>query len=113
MAKISSRSNWRYSFCVGLIDNSVNTLSADANSSRIFSFLPPSTTIRRYHRTGLSTTAAEIGFLYCAIVSYASTRREEEYKDIIANMVALRSKLRRMRDQTTNVQYEVRSQLCL
>lgn len=70
--------------------------------------MPPATTIRRYHRTALATTSSEIGYLYCSIVSYATTRRPEDLKNIIRNMVALRSRLRKLQAQTANVQYEVR-----
>ncbi|KAF8510808.1 hypothetical protein BU17DRAFT_55138 [Hysterangium stoloniferum] len=81
--------------------------SIGVTASAIFSYLPPSTTIRRYHRTALSTTITEIGYLYCAIISYATTRRELDSQTIINNMTALRSKLRRMRSQTANVGYEI------
>jgi len=76
-------------------------------ASAIFSYLPPSTTIRKYHRISLSTTTTEIGNLYCAIISYATTRKEKDLQTIVNNMTALRSKLRRMRSQTANVGYEI------
>ncbi|KAF8585510.1 hypothetical protein K439DRAFT_1409815 [Ramaria rubella] len=82
-------------------------IAIGVTSSAIFSFLPPATTIRRYHRTALATATSEIGLMYCAIMSYAHTRKEDEFKDIIKNSVALRAKLRRLHDHTTYVQYEV------
>jgi len=73
----------------------------------IVSFLPPSTTIRRYQRRLLSTTCGELGSIYCAVVSYANTHRESEVQEIITSLIAIRSKLRRSLVLRTNVIYEV------
>jgi hypothetical protein len=77
-------------------------------SYRVVSFLPPSTTIRRYQRATLATTCTELGAIYCAIVSYANTRSPEEVTEINASLLAVRSKLRRSVVLRTNVIYEVR-----
>jgi len=73
----------------------------------IVSFLPPSTTIRRYQRRLLSTTCGELGSIYCAVVSYANTHQESEVQEIITSLIAIRSKLRRSLVLRTNVIYEV------
>ncbi len=74
----------------------------------LFSFLPPSTTIRRYQRTTLATTSSELGAIYCSIVSYASTRRDADSQQVITSLIAIRSKLNRSAVLKTNVIYEVR-----
>lgn len=83
----------------------LNDLFASLRS--IFSFLPPATTIRRYQRATLSTTSSEIGSIYCAILSYAHSRRDEERDEIVKSLVAVRSKLDRSAKLRTNVIYEV------
>ncbi|KAF8956639.1 hypothetical protein BDZ97DRAFT_1763642 [Flammula alnicola] len=72
----------------------------------IASFLPPSTTIRRYQRNLLSTTMAEMGTVYCAILSFANTKHEPEIQEIISSLIAVRSKLARSATLSTNVIYE-------
>lgn len=71
------------------------------------SFLPPAMTIRHYHRKVLATTSNEIGTIYCAIVSYANTRREEDVSEIVKSLTAVRSKLNRCVVIRTNAVYEV------
>lgn len=75
----------------------------------IFSFLPPSTTLRRYQRAMLSTTSAELGAVYCSIVSFANTRGRHEVDrgEIIQTLVAIRMKLKRSVVLKTNIIYEV------
>ena len=72
-----------------------------------FSFLPPATTLRRYLRTTYSTTAAEIGQLYCDVVSFASDRSRPENEKIVKNLMAIRMKLKRSMALRENVAYEV------
>lgn len=72
----------------------------------IVSFLPPSTTIRRYQRRLLSTTCNELGSIYCAIISFANLRSEPEVQEIISSLTAIRSKLKRSVVLRTNVIYE-------
>ncbi|KAF9261178.1 hypothetical protein L218DRAFT_981064 [Marasmius fiardii PR-910] len=72
----------------------------------LFSFFPPSYTIRRYQRATLATTSSEIGAIYCAIISYASSRNAEEDQEIVKSLVAIRSKLNRSAVLKTNVMYE-------
>lgn len=76
----------------------------------IFSFLPPSTTLRKYQRTMMSTTVAELGAVYCSIVSFANTREHQEVTrgEIVQSLVAIRLKLKRSLVLKTNIVYEVR-----
>ncbi|KAG1841881.1 hypothetical protein C8R48DRAFT_781247 [Suillus tomentosus] len=39
----------------------------------IFSHFPPSTTIRPYQRRTLAITSAELGSIYCSVLSYANS----------------------------------------
>ncbi|ESK92525.1 hypothetical protein Moror_4433 [Moniliophthora roreri MCA 2997] len=72
----------------------------------LFSFFPPSYTIRRYQRATLATTTSEIGAIYCAILSYASSRSAEESQEIVTSLVAIRSKLNRSAVLKANAIYE-------
>ncbi|KAF9483730.1 hypothetical protein BDN70DRAFT_956980 [Pholiota conissans] len=72
----------------------------------IFSFLPPSTTIRRYQRNLLATTMAEMGTIYCNILSFANTKHEAEIQDIVSSLLAVRNKLKKSATLNTNVIYE-------
>ncbi|KAF9446717.1 hypothetical protein P691DRAFT_776668 [Macrolepiota fuliginosa MF-IS2] len=72
----------------------------------IVSFLPPSTTIRRYQRRLLSTACNELGSIYCSIISFANTRNEPEVQEIITSLIAIRSKLKRSVVLRANVIYE-------
>ncbi|OCH87285.1 hypothetical protein OBBRIDRAFT_814199 [Obba rivulosa] len=83
-------------------------VTAGVTAAFIFSFLPPSTTLRQYQRKTLATTAAELGTLYCSIVSFANTRgyHEVDKGEIIQSLVAIRMKLKRSLVLKTNVIYE-------
>ena len=59
------------------------------------SFLPPSTTIRRYHRNLLSTTSIQLGTVYCAILSFTDPKAEPDIQEIISALLAVRAKLNR------------------
>ncbi|EJF58526.1 hypothetical protein DICSQDRAFT_66814 [Dichomitus squalens LYAD-421 SS1] len=74
----------------------------------LFSFLPPSTTLRKYQRTMMSTTVAELGAVYCSIVSFANTREHPEVSraEITQSLVAIRLKLKRSIILKTNIVYE-------
>ncbi|KAI5118341.1 hypothetical protein M0805_009144 [Coniferiporia weirii] len=72
----------------------------------VFSFLPPSTTLRHYLRTTYSTTAGQIGQLYCDIVSFASVRDKVKTEEIVENLGAVRMKLNRTVALRRNVAYE-------
>lgn len=74
----------------------------------IASFLPPSTTIRRYQRNLLATTLAEMGSVYCNILSFANTKHEAEVQDIVSNLLAVRNKLGKSAALNLNIIYEVR-----
>lgn len=73
----------------------------------MFSFLPPSTTIRCYQRATLATTAAELGAVYCAVVSAAHAPRAQDALEVGTSLSAVRSKLTRSIFLRTNVVYEV------
>jgi hypothetical protein len=73
----------------------------------IFSFLPPSTTLRGYQRQSLATTASEIGTVYCSIVSYATSSHTEDSQNVIQNLIAIRLKLKRSIVLRANIIYEV------
>ncbi|EPS93995.1 hypothetical protein FOMPIDRAFT_156436 [Fomitopsis schrenkii] len=74
----------------------------------IFSLLPPSMTLRRYQRAMLSTTAAELGSIYCSIVSFANTRGRHDVNrsEIVQALIAIRMKLKRSVVLKTNIIYE-------
>lgn len=74
----------------------------------LFSFLPPYTTIRRYHRNLLSTTSVQLGTVYCAILSFASTKSDPEIQEVVSGLLAIRAKLNRSVTLRTNITYEVR-----
>ncbi|KAJ3877319.1 hypothetical protein F5051DRAFT_408806 [Lentinula edodes] len=96
----------------------------------IFSFFPPAFTLRRYQRTALATTCAELGVIYCAVLSlpYSSSLGQgggntndtnngdlgkqtlghsEETHAIVARLIAIRSKLGRLKTGKVNVKYEI------
>ncbi|KAF9237247.1 hypothetical protein BU15DRAFT_88826 [Melanogaster broomeanus] len=72
----------------------------------IFSYLPPSTTIRAYQRRTLATTSAELGSIYCSAVSFANTKREGETAQVVSQLLAIRCKLNRSMVLKANVMYE-------
>lgn len=57
----------------------------------------------------MSTTVAELGGVYCSIVSFASTRGREELDkgEIIQSIIAIRMKLKRSLVLRANIIYEV------
>jgi hypothetical protein len=71
------------------------------------SFLPPSTTIRKYHRKLLATTSSELGSVYCQVISFANSKRQTEVPEIATNILAIRRKLRKCQAMRQNVGYEV------
>ncbi|THH04285.1 hypothetical protein EW145_g5635 [Phellinidium pouzarii] len=70
------------------------------------SFLPPATTLRRYLRATCATTAEQIGYLYCDIISYATVPDGPHKEIIIKDLFAIRMKLRRSLALMQNVTYE-------
>ncbi|KAI9062294.1 hypothetical protein FKP32DRAFT_1677443 [Trametes sanguinea] len=74
----------------------------------LFSFLPPSTTLRKYQRKTMATTVSELGAVYCSIVSFANTREHQEVArgEIVQSLVAIRLKLKRSLVLKTNIIYE-------
>ncbi|KAL1753824.1 hypothetical protein FB107DRAFT_264038 [Schizophyllum commune] len=72
----------------------------------IFSFLPPSTTIRRLQRRTLATTCSEIGAIFCSIVSFANAPGDVDTQEILTSLIAIRSKLKRSITRSQNVTYE-------
>ncbi|KAH9905564.1 uncharacterized protein B0H18DRAFT_1132072, partial [Fomitopsis serialis] len=81
---------------------------AGVTAAFIFSLLPPSTTLRKYQRTMLSTTTAELGSVYCSIVSFANTRGRHDVNrgEIVQALIAIRMKLKRSVMLKTNIIYE-------
>ena len=78
----------------------------------IFSWLPPSTTLRRYQRRIISTTATDLGALYCSIISFAVTHHDRRDKaqynqEIVRSLIAIRAKLKRCCALKDNIIYEV------
>lgn len=57
----------------------------------------------------MATTVAELGSVYCSIVSYANVRdhRGQERIEILQKLLAIRSKLRRSHVMKANIVYEV------
>ncbi|KAG9311166.1 hypothetical protein JVU11DRAFT_8233 [Chiua virens] len=72
----------------------------------IFSFLPPSTTIRLYQRKTMATTTCEMGAIYCSVISFANTKKEGETAVIVQHILAIVSKLKRSLVLKQNVVYE-------
>ncbi|PAV21583.1 hypothetical protein PNOK_0154000 [Pyrrhoderma noxium] len=72
----------------------------------IISFLPPSTTLRRYLRTTYATTAQQLGGAYCDVVSLSTVPEGPEGIAIIKELMAIRMKLRRSTALMANVPYE-------
>ncbi|KAG6818618.1 hypothetical protein H0H93_003419 [Arthromyces matolae] len=81
-------------------------VTAGVFAAFIASFLPPATTIRRYQRRSLATTSGEIGALYCAIVSFANAKNEDDINEINLSLSAIRAKLLRSKTLRTNAVYE-------
>ncbi|KAL0581273.1 hypothetical protein V5O48_000756 [Marasmius crinis-equi] len=81
-------------------------VTSGVTAAFLFSFFPPSYTIRRYQRATLATTGSEIGSIYCAILSYASSRDPVEDQEIVTSLVAIRSKLNRSAVLKANAIYE-------
>ncbi|KAL4245332.1 hypothetical protein ABKN59_008325 [Abortiporus biennis] len=81
---------------------------AGVTAAFLFSFLPPSTTLRSYQRRMMSTTVSELGSVYCSIVSFANTRNhsEADKSPIIQSLIAIRLKLKRSLVLRRNVVYE-------
>ena len=76
----------------------------------IFSFLPPSTTLRKYQRSALATATEELGAIYCSIVSFANTgeHTDEDIQEIVQSLIAVRAKLKRSLVLKQNIVFEVR-----
>ncbi|KAK7688323.1 hypothetical protein QCA50_008695 [Cerrena zonata] len=84
---------------------------AGVTSAFIFSFLPPTHTLRDYHRRMMARTVEETGTVYCAIVSFANSHQraphgEVDRDSIIKSLIAIRLKLKRSLILKTNIVYE-------
>ena len=57
----------------------------------------------------MATTVAEIGAVYCSVLSFANTRSsyEMEKGTIVQSLIAIRLKLKRSLVLRTNIVYEV------
>jgi hypothetical protein len=86
-------------------------LAYSLNVCSLASLLPPNMTLRLYQRHILSTTASEIGTIYCAIVSYAAENDQDKkasnVQPVVSSLVATRSRLNRSELLWTNIIYEV------
>jgi hypothetical protein len=51
---------------------------------------------------------AQMGAIYCDILSFANTKQEPEIQNIVSSLIALRNKLKKSATLNTNVIYEVR-----
>ena len=62
----------------------------------------------------MSTTVAELGSVYCAVVSFAYTHGTYEMDKgaIVQSLIAIRLKLKRSLVLRTNIVYEVRPCMC-
>jgi len=74
----------------------------------IFSFLPPTTTLRKYQRTALATATGELGAIYCSIVSFANTgeHTDQDIQEIVQSLIAIRAKLKRSLVLKQNIIFE-------
>ncbi|KAJ7087768.1 hypothetical protein C8R44DRAFT_26769 [Mycena epipterygia] len=81
-------------------------VNAGVLAAGLFSLLPPSTTIRRYERKTMATTASEIGTVYCDIISYAHSPRGMDPQEIVTGLIAIRSKILRSITLKNNAIYE-------
>ncbi|KDQ52942.1 hypothetical protein JAAARDRAFT_39659 [Jaapia argillacea MUCL 33604] len=85
-------------------------VTAGVTAAFLASFLPPSTTLRRYQRRTFATSVNEIGAIYCSIISFANTpkdaRGEAEQQEIIRSLIAIRAKLKRSIGLRENIIYE-------
>jgi len=75
-------------------------------SAFLFSFLPPTSTLRRHQRTTYARTAMELGSLCCSLVSYANSSTHDDTHDIVKNLQALRHKLSSSLAVQANIGYE-------
>lgn len=77
--------------------------------SSLVSFLPPSTTLRGYQRRMMATAVAEMGSVYCTVVSFANTQTSYEMEKgaIVQSLIAIRLKLKRSLALRANIVYEV------
>lgn len=91
------------------------------SAAYMFSYLPPSSTLREYQRLSHAATIAELGKIYCAVVGiashghhdHASRRLEgESVAEVPASevvrkrIIGVRAKLRRLSMISVNVSYE-------
>ncbi|KAF9236881.1 hypothetical protein BU15DRAFT_63602 [Melanogaster broomeanus] len=82
-------------------------VTVEVLAAGIFTYLPPSTTIRAYQRRTLATTSTELASIYCLAVSFAITKREGETAQVVSQLLPIRSKLNRSMVLKANVMYEV------
>ncbi|KAF8311865.1 hypothetical protein DL93DRAFT_2115513 [Clavulina sp. PMI_390] len=72
----------------------------------IFSFLPPTVAVRRYQRVGQSTVMIELGTIMCSVISNASSQQRERQPALVKDLIAIRSKIRKLKAQSSNASYE-------
>jgi len=83
-------------------------VSVGVAAAFLFSFLPPSTTLRKYQRSALATASGELGAIYCSIVSFANTgeHTNEDVQEIVQSLIAVRAKLKRSLVLKQNIVFE-------
>ncbi|KAI0697464.1 hypothetical protein BC835DRAFT_1504792 [Cytidiella melzeri] len=84
-------------------------VTAGVTAAFLASFLPPAVTLRRYQRHMMSTTVAELGSVYCAVLSFANIQgaHEVDKGTIIQSLIDIRMKLKRSLVLRTNIVYEI------
>ncbi|KAI0344331.1 hypothetical protein BDW22DRAFT_1355705 [Trametopsis cervina] len=83
-------------------------VTAGVTTAFLASFLPPTMTLRSYQRRMMSTTVAEIGSVYCSVLSFANTQGtyEVDRGSIVQSLIAIRLKLKRSLVLRANIVYE-------
>ncbi|KAN0063991.1 hypothetical protein ACQY0O_003597 [Thecaphora frezii] len=87
------------------------TVAIGVTAAYLFSYLPPSNSLRKHQRLSHATTIAELGKSYCRVVSIAASphhgaETDGEAERVNKRLIALRAKLRRLDMAAVNVSYE-------
>ena len=68
--------------------------------------LPPSSSMRKYFRLSHATAIGEIGGMYCRVVTLAASPSSVETKETINQLIAIRTKVRRLMMLKVTISYE-------
>lgn len=80
-----------------------------ATAAVIWSFLPPSSTLRQYVRLSHAASIHSLGMLHCRLLAFTCNHHDDETLDpftLSADLISLRQKLRRVNALTGRVSYE-------